>query len=183
MELRNAEADGVPDPVADAGERKPARRRRALRVASATGLALGLAAGGAAVAGAATSGSSEGHSQSGSQPPAGGMRPNGGTPPAAVGTVATVGASSFTLKTKDGTTVTVDVSGTTTYRDRDVSSPTLADVTVGKTVAAFGTDTSNTVTATSVAIGVPNGPGGRNGTGGPGGHPGTGGPEGPPPGE
>jgi hypothetical protein len=108
------------------------------------------------------------------------MPPNGGTPPAAIGTVTTVGASSFTIKTKDGTTVTVDVSGSTTYRDRGVSSPTLANVTVGENVAAFGTETSNTVTATSVAIG---GPGGPDGHGGPGGHRGPGDPEGPPPGE
>ncbi len=87
-----------------------------------------------------------------------------------------VGASSFTIKAKDGSTVTVDVSGSTTYRDPSVSSPTLANVTVGETVAAFGTETSNTVTATSVAIGEPGGPGGP---GGPSGHGGPGGPGGP----
>jgi hypothetical protein len=56
----------------------------------------------------------------------------------------------------------------------------LTNVTVGETVAAFGTKTSNTVAATSVAIGEPGGPGGR---GSPGGHPGPGGPGGPPPAE
>jgi hypothetical protein len=97
--------------------------------------------------------------------------------------VATVGTSSFTIKTKDGTTVTVDVTSSTTYRDRGVASPTLANVTVGETVAAFGTETANTVAATSVAIGEPGGPGGHGGPGGPGGagdHDGPGGPGGAP---
>jgi len=99
------------------------------------------------------------------------MPPNGGSPPAAVGTVATVGTDTFTLKTKDGTVVTVNVTSSTTYRDRGVTSPTLANVTVGETVAAFGTDTSNTVSATSVDIGAPGGPGGPGGPAGPGGPP------------
>jgi hypothetical protein len=94
--------------------------------------------------------------------------------------VTSVGPSSFTIKTKDGTAVTVDVTSSTTYRDRGVSSPTLANVTVGETVAAFGTETSNTVSATSVAIGGPGGPGGH---GGPDGHDGPGGTGGPPPAE
>ncbi len=44
-----------------------------------------------------------------------------------------------------------------------MTTPTLANVTVGEHVAVFGTDTSNVVTATSVAIGDPpsGGPGGR----------------------
>ncbi|HEX3462089.1 MAG TPA: hypothetical protein VHT49_14380, partial [Acidimicrobiales bacterium] len=142
------------------------KRRKGLRVASAAGLALGLAAGGSAIAGAATSGSSSSHSAASGQPPAGDMPPNGGSPPSAVGTVATVGANSFTLKAKDGTTVTVDVTSSTTYRDRDVTSPTLADVTVGEMVAAFGTKTASTVAATSVDIGAPDGPGGHGGPGG-----------------
>ncbi|HWE69663.1 MAG TPA: hypothetical protein VG205_04840, partial [Acidimicrobiales bacterium] len=65
----------------------------------------------------------------------------------------------------------------TTYRDREVTSPTLANVTAGEMVAAFGTDTSNTVTATSVEIGAPGGPGGHGGPGGGG----PGGPRGLPP--
>ncbi len=101
----------------------------------------------------------------------------GGSPPAAMGTVASVGADTFTLTTQDKTTVTVNVGSTTTYRDPSVTSPTLANVTVGEHVAVFGTDTSNVVTATSVAIGDPpsggkGGPGGR-GSGGPGGRGGT----------
>ena len=45
-----------------------------------------------------------------------------------------------------------------------MTTPTLANVTVGETVAAFGTETANTVTATSVAIGEPGGPGGHGGS-------------------
>ena len=147
------------------------RRRKAFRVATAAGLAVALSAGGAAVAGATTTQSNGAHSQPSRQRPTGEMPPNGGSPPAAVGTVATVGTDTFTLKTKDGTVVTVNVTSSTTYRDRGVTSPTLANVTVGETVAAFGTDTSNTVSATSVDIGAPGGPGGPGGPAGPGGPP------------
>jgi hypothetical protein len=52
-----------------------------------------------------------------------------------------------------------------------VSTPTLADVTVGDHVAVFGTESSDTVSAISVAIGNP--PAG--GKGGPPGGPGGGG--------
>ncbi len=85
----------------------------------------------------------------------------GGSPPSAFGTVKSVGDGTFTLTEQDGTTVTVNVTSATTYRDRDVTSPTIANVTVGEHVAVFGTDTSNVVSATSVAIGDPGGgPGG-----------------------
>ena len=79
----------------------------------------------------------------------------GGIPPAAVGTVKSVGNDTFTLTTQDGTTVTVNVSSSTAYLDHDVTSPSLANVTVGEHVAVFGTDDANVVTATSVAIGAP----------------------------
>jgi preprotein translocase subunit YajC len=103
-------------------------------------------------------------------PPAGGGGPggagsNGGSPPAAVGTVTSVGDGTFTISAPDGTAVTVNVDSSTTYRDGSVTSATIANVTVGEHVAVFGTDTSNVVTATSVAIGDPpaggGGPGGR----------------------
>jgi hypothetical protein len=95
--------------------------------------------------------------------PGGGPGRFGGSPPAAFGTVATVGTDDFTLTTKSGTTVTVDVTSSTTYNDQGVTSPTLANVTVGETVAAFGTEASGTVTATSVDIGTPGGGPGRDG--------------------
>jgi endonuclease YncB( thermonuclease family) len=142
------------------------KRRRGVRVTSAAAIALGLALAGGAVAGATTSSTpstSSGPSAADHRPPM------GGSPPAAVGTVASVGAGTFTLTTQDNTTVTVNVGTTTTYRDAGVTAPTLANVTVGEHVAVFGTDTANVVTGTSVAIGDP--PGGGPGGHGPGGSP------------
>jgi hypothetical protein len=142
------------------------KRRRGVKVTTAAAIALGLALGGGAIAGATTSSSS---TPPGSSTHAG--PPFGGSPPAAVGTVKSVGTGTFTLTNKAGTTVTVNVSSSTTYRDQSATSPTIANVTVGEQVAVFGTDTSNTVAATSVAIGVPSGgpgpagPGGRGGSG------------------
>jgi len=88
----------------------------------------------------------------------------GGTPPAAAGTVESVNASgdSFTVKNHAGTTVTVDVSSSTTYSDPTVSSASLSNVTAGEQVAVIGSVSSDVVTATKVLIGVPTaGPGGR----------------------
>ena len=76
-----------------------------------------------------------------------------GARPVASGTVKAVGTDTFTLTTPRNTVVTVDVNGTTTYRDRGIASPTLGNVTVGSHVAVAGTDTSNTITATNVHIG------------------------------
>ena len=156
----------VPDPVAAFSQ----RRRRGVMVTSAAAVALGLALAGGGVAGATSTSASSatpgasGWSSTGARPPM------GGSPPAAMGTVASVGDGTFTLTTADKTTVTVNVSSTTTYRDPSVTSPTIANVTVGEHVAVFGTDTSNVVTATSVAIGDPPA-GGKGGPGGPGGSP------------
>jgi Domain of unknown function (DUF5666) len=80
-------------------------------------------------------------------------------PAAAAGTVASKASDSFTLTTRDGTTVTVKVTSSTTYQALGVTSPTLANVTVGATVAAQGTRNSDgSLTATVVRIGV-GGPG------------------------
>jgi hypothetical protein len=87
----------------------------------------------------------------------GGSGPRGGTPPATFGTVASVGSNTFTVTAHDGTTVTVDVSSSTTYREFGVTSASIADVKVGTQVAVFGTETGNTVTATTVGIGAPHG--------------------------
>jgi len=76
-----------------------------------------------------------------------------GTAPAAAGTVESVGTNTFTLKGRNGTTVTVDVSSSTTYKDGKVTSPTFANVTKGEMVSVEGTTTSGVVTATSVSIG------------------------------
>jgi Domain of unknown function (DUF5666) len=137
------------------------KRRRGVRVTTAAAVALGLAVSGGAVANAATSASPSSSTAPGTATPAGvppnpaGMPPFGGTHPAAVGTVKSLGTGTFTLTTPDGTIVTVDVDSSTTYLDRQKSSPSIADVTVGAHVAVFGTDTANTVTATKVAIGGP----------------------------
>lgn len=154
----------VPD-TSEAGEASPTetppsatppsatpQRRRGVRVTSAAALALGLALAGGSVAAAATAPSP---STSSSSVPPGGRPPGGGSPPAAVGTVKSVGDGTFTITTSDGTTVTVNVSGSTKYLDHDVATPSFANVTVGQHVAVFGSDTSNVVTATSVAVGAP----------------------------
>ena len=147
------------------------RRRRGVRVTYAAAAALGLAIGGGAIAGAATGSTSSTTPPSSSAGGPSGHLGFGGTPPAAFGTVASVGADTFTLTTRDGTKVTVDVSGTTTYVDPGVTTPSFTDVKVGDHVAVFGTDSSNTVTATKVAIGGPGGDGpGGDGPGGFGGH-------------
>ncbi len=165
------EASTVANPLPNRSQ----RRHRAFRVTTAAAVALGLAVSGGAIANAASTGSPTSTSTPGAPGGPGGHSPFGGTPPTAMGTVASVGTNTFTLTTHDGTTVTVDVSSTTTYLDRGVTSPTLSDVKVGDHVAVVGTDSSNTVTATKVAIGGPNGPGGHGGPGGPGGHDGFGG--------
>ena len=82
-----------------------------------------------------------------------------GTRPATVGTVESVGTNTFTLKGRNGTTVTVDVSSSTTYRDGKVASPTFAKVTKGEMVSVEGTTAAGVVTATSVQIGFGGGMG------------------------
>jgi hypothetical protein len=137
-------------------------------VTTAAAVALGLAVAGG-VAGAATSGSSGPPSSSNGKAltaQSGGMAICG-SPPVAVGTVKSVGDGTFTLTTADGSTVTVNVGSSTTYVDPGVSSPTFANVTVGEHVAVMGTESSNTVTATSVLIGTPPAMGKGFGPGGP----------------
>ncbi len=140
----------APDPFPSVSQ----KRRRGVRVTTAAAVALGLAISGGAVANAATSNSPSSSTATGTTPAAG-KPPFGGTPPAAVGTVKSLGSGTFTLTTPSGTTVTVDVDSSTTYVDPEKSSPSIADVTVGAHVAVFGTDTADTVTATKVAIGGP----------------------------
>jgi hypothetical protein len=153
-------------------------RRRGVRVTSAAVIALGLSLAGGAVAGATTSASTgtPSSSSTASGVPTG-RPPMGGSPPAAFGTVKSVGDGSFTLTEQDGTVVTVNVGSTTSYLDPGVTSPSLANVTVGEHVAVFGTDTSDVIAATRVALGTPpaGGKGGPGGPGGRGGPPGMGG--------
>jgi preprotein translocase subunit YajC len=117
-------------------------------------------------------------------PPAGGGSggPGGsggsGAAPAAVGTVKSVGDDTLAVSTQGGTTVTVDVSASTTYMESGVTSPSFTDVKVGTQVAVFGTESSGTVTATSVCIGTPPAPPAPGGSAGPGGPGGPGAPSG-----
>ena len=138
-----ADLPPVPNP-----EGRPGRSWRSpVVVGVALGLALG--AGGVVAAGAAMSSTS-------SPPPTPGAGPahHGppGTRPTAVGTVKSVGTDSFVLTTRAGTTVTVDVSSTTTYAEPTSSSASFADMKAGQFVAVTGTETSGTVTATRVLI-------------------------------
>jgi len=169
------------------GRHGPGSRRwgRVPRLAAASAAMVALSLGGAAVAGAATTGTS-GRTAATSHPA--GAPKDMRTPPTAAGKVASVGTDSFTITTRAGATVTVDVGSSTTYRDAKVTSATLADVTVGEQVAVVGSESSGTVTATSVMIGMPPGPHpGGPGKGKPGagkppaGAAGSGKPSGPPP--
>ena len=75
--------------------------------------------------------------------------------PGAFGSVASVDASthSFTVTTRGGTTVVVDVSSSTKYANLSGSAASFAAVKVGSRVAATGTTTANgTVDATAVTI-------------------------------
>ncbi len=94
-------------------------------------------------------------------------------PAMAAGTVKEKGTSSLTLTTRDGSTVVVKVSASTTYEVAGITSPTLADVKVGDVVMARGTkSTDGSLSATSVrshAAGDFGGPGMGGGRGGHGG--------------
>ena len=64
------------------------------------------------------------------------------------------------MKGRDGKTVTVEVSSSTTYKDPGVTSPSFANVTTGEMVSVEGTTASSgVVTATSVFIGFGGGMG------------------------
>jgi hypothetical protein len=87
-------------------------------------------------------------------------------PATVAGTVASKASDSFTVTTRDGSTVTVKVTSSTTYQAKDVTNPTLANVTVGEVIAAQGTRNSDgSLTATVVRIGVGGGPGWGRGDG------------------
>lgn len=108
-------------------------------------------------------------------------------PATAAGTVKEKSSGSITLTTRDGSTLVVKVTSSTTYQVEGVTAPTLADINVGDVVMAGGTKNSDgSLTATVVrahAAGTFGGPGGGRGWGGdggpgrgPGGFPGWGGP-------
>ncbi len=79
-----------------------------------------------------------------------------GVIPAAAGVVqSTPSGDSFTIETRSGATDTIDVSSATTYLERGVSSPLLTNVGAGDLVAAFGTTSGSTVSASQIVISVP----------------------------
>jgi hypothetical protein len=88
-------------------------------------------------------------------------------PATSAGTVKEKGSSSLTLTTRDGSTVVVKVSSSTTYQVGGVTTPTLADVKVGDIVMAAGSrNADGSLTATIVrshAAGQFGGPGGMPG--------------------
>ena len=98
-------------------------------------------------------------------------------PSSAQGTVASKTATTIVVTTAAGKTVTVDVSSTTKYTVRGVTSPTLADVAVGDRIAAQGTlNADGSLNATMVQAAANDQPGfGGGGFGGGGlGRPGSG---------
>jgi hypothetical protein len=81
--------------------------------------------------------------------------------PHAGGEVTAISGSTITVKDRDGTSVTITVTGSTTY---DVAGATakLSDIKVGMFLNAEGTQNSDgSLTATSVRAGDRGGPGGR----------------------
>jgi len=91
-------------------------------------------------------------------------------PAGAAGTVKEKSASSLTLTTREGSTVVVKVSSSTTYQVGGITTPSLADVKVGDVVIAAGTrNADGSLSATIVrshAAGQPGGPGDGFGRGG-----------------
>ena len=85
------------------------------------------------------------------------------------GTVASKTATTIVVKTTAGKTVTIDVSSSTKYSVRGVSSPTLANVAVGDRIAAQGTLNADGSLAATVVQAAPNDQPGFGGFGGPGG--------------
>jgi hypothetical protein len=90
-------------------------------------------------------------------------------PAGSAGTVKEKGTSSLTLTTRDGSTVVVKVTSSTTYEVAGVTTPTLADIDVGDVVMASGTrNADGSLSATIVrshAAGELGGPGGMPGDG------------------
>jgi hypothetical protein len=73
--------------------------------------------------------------------------------PVAAGTVTAIGADSLTLKTRDGSTRTISLTGATTYKLGRVDGKK-TDIKVGSVVVASGTEAGNAFTAKTVRIQV-----------------------------
>jgi hypothetical protein len=87
--------------------------------------------------------------------------PRAARAPQAGGTVTATTTGSITVKTRDGSSLTITVDATTTYQVAGVKTATLSDVKVGATVMAEGTrNTDGTFSATVVrAFAAGTGPG------------------------
>ena len=136
-------------------------KNRVVRVGGASALMAGLMAGGYGIASAATGGSGT-TTQGSSGAPIGHFMPGGpGGPgpghggPGAGGTITSLGTNSFTVKTPDGNTRTVNTTGSTTY-SRDGASSSASALAVGEHVRVrptqSSTNTSSVVTAADVDI-------------------------------
>jgi hypothetical protein len=80
------------------------------------------------------------------------LRPGGFAAPQAVGVVASISSSKFTLTTRQNSTVTVDVTSSTTFSG--VGATSIAALKKGTAVAVYGKVGSNsTITATRVTSG------------------------------
>lgn len=74
-----------------------------------------------------------------------------------VGTVTATSPTTITVKTSDGTSVTISVDAKTTYRVNGVANPTIKDVANGAIVVATGRRTSNTTFQATAVWSLPAG--------------------------
>ena len=147
-------SEDVRRPVGD----RRLRRRRVVRGAGGLVLAASAGAGGffAVAGGASTAATTAAVATSATNGPMS-MSPgiHALARPAVVGSVQSVDAANntFTVKDLSGTTTTVTVSSTTTYREPGTSTASLADLKAGTQVAVIGTSAAGSVSATTVLIG------------------------------
>lgn len=71
-------------------------------------------------------------------------------PAIALGTVTANSGTSITVKIRDGSSLTINVDGTTKYQVAGVTSATLSDIAVGAIVMAEGTQTSSTTFSATI---------------------------------
>ncbi|NNJ10909.1 hypothetical protein EKD04_011255 [Chloroflexales bacterium ZM16-3] len=105
----------------------------------------------------------------GGQAGAGAQTP-GGRGQGVSGTVETIDGSTVSLKLNDGSTVKVSLAADGVVRHQ--VDGTIADIKVGERVVAIGTQSGDTLTASSIQVGAafggaPGAPGGQGGQGGP----------------
>ncbi len=143
------------DPSVDT-DRHQRRPRLGLRAATATAVLSGALGGGVAYA-ATSSGPS---AKAGALTTGATLRSlrfgaPGNVAPAVIGTVSAVNAASntFSVKNAAGSIYTVNVSSSTTYRERGDATASLSSVSLGDHVAVIGTTSGTTVTATAVMLG------------------------------